>query len=236
MLLFSHHPGCAIPSGWLSLINMINTKLILIEGMAGSGKSTAGQKLLDLLLEKEFKAEFYHEFSDKHPVIDYTKSDINSWISETIQRWKELVDNISKEKKIIILDAAFFQCTVGELLERGAGEKEINDYAFEILDIIKPANPVLIYFYQNNIVSSLKRVYEGRNQKWQNKVCTFLNNTAFGQSNIQTGYELYLQFNKDLRKITDDIFKQVKINKLAIENSKPDWPVIGKKIFQFLQI
>ncbi len=204
--------------------------------MAGSGKSTTGQKLLDVQSINNIKSQFYHEFNNNHPIINYSEPDINHWINQTIQRWSNFVDNILKENKIIILDAALFQCTIGELLERGAKETEIYKYAYQILDIIKPLNPALIIFYQDNIVSSLHKVYESRSQKWQNKVCTFLNDTHFGQNNDQIGYELYLQFNKVLRKITDEIFEQATIYKIAIENSEPSWPDIYKKLNEFLQI
>ncbi|MCP4706762.1 MAG: hypothetical protein GY865_19365 [candidate division Zixibacteria bacterium] len=215
---------------------MIDTKLILIEGMAGSGKSTTGQKLLDVHSINNIRPEFYHEFSNNHPIINYSEPDINHWINQTIQRWSNFVDNILKENKIVILDAALFQCTIGELLEKGAKEIEIYKYAYQILDIIKPLNPTLIYFYQDDIVSSLHKVYESRSQKWQNKICTFLDDTAFGKNNNQTDYELYLKFNKVLRKITDEIFEQTTISKIAIENSEPSWPDIYKKLNEFLQI
>ena len=213
---------------------MIDSKLILIEGMAGSGKSTTGQKVLDELSKRGFKAEFYHEFSREHPIIDYSETDKRLWITQTIERWKKLTDKIFNGDKIIILDAAYFQCTIGELLERDADQEEINKYAFRISDVIEPVNPVLIYFYQHDIESTLESIYASRNEKWQNKVCTFLDNTEFGRNNSQTGYELYLEFNKVLRRLTDKIYEQAQINKLAIENSDPNWPSIYEKIFNFL--
>jgi len=215
---------------------MIDSNLILIEGMAGSGKSTTGQNLFELLTGKKTKTIFYHEFINNHPIIDYGEPDMFCWIDQTIRRWENLVTEIHNQNNITIMDAAFFQCTLGELLERGAKEIEIYKYALEILDIITPVHPALIYFFQNDIVSSLKNVYTSRSQKWQNKVCTFLDDTKFGQHNNQSGYELYLIFNKVLRQITDDIFEQATIKKIAIENSEPNWSTINRTINNFLQI
>lgn len=47
---------------------MLNSKLILIDGITGSGKSTTTQFLASQLKENDIKVKWYHETQTIHPL------------------------------------------------------------------------------------------------------------------------------------------------------------------------
>lgn len=51
----------------------MNTKLILIDGMPGSGKSTTGYFISERLNELQIPNRFYHELEENHPLRIYDR-------------------------------------------------------------------------------------------------------------------------------------------------------------------
>ena len=213
---------------------MIDTKLIAIEGIASSGKTTTGRKLAETINGQGLKAEFCHEFSKNNPVREDSSLDIQQWIERTLQNWKTLVSDAVESDNIVVMDGPILQCTVAELLERNAGDDVIVQCASLELEIIKPLSPVVIYFFQNDIESALTKAFNKRSAAWQNKVVSYLSNLEFGKQRQKTGFALYLELNREIRKISDRLFDCLTTRKIAIENSEPDWLAIYDKICGFL--
>jgi tRNA uridine 5-carbamoylmethylation protein Kti12 len=47
---------------------MIETKLIIVTGMSGTGKSTTARYISDLLNHNQIKHTYLHEECEKHPI------------------------------------------------------------------------------------------------------------------------------------------------------------------------
>ena len=126
---------------------MIDTKLILIEGQSGSGKTWTSQYLAYHCEKNNIPARWYHE-QDKQ-VLEIL--DARSDFSEIkIAQWKAFVSKAKESKTVNILDSRFLMNSVGFFFAMD----EIAQLAeFESLweDIVKPLNPVFIYFYQSDV-------------------------------------------------------------------------------------
>jgi hypothetical protein len=75
---------------------MINTKLILVEGLPGSGKSTTAGIINDILKEWNFETRLYLEGNIEHPA-DYEGG---SYFSKT--EFTELLEQYSEVKPILV--------------------------------------------------------------------------------------------------------------------------------------
>jgi hypothetical protein len=194
----------------------MRTRLILLEGLAGSGKSSTGQKLYHIISGSGASVDFMHEFNLSHPISRENISNISDWHYNVTQNWIELVKTLENNKMTIILDAAFLQYPVGELLEQGEGKNKIFDYVNGVTGILNTINPVLIYLRHHNIDKAIARIYNEREINWQNKVCNFLNYTPYGLQSELSGFDLYLFFNRPLAKICDAIFANCNFNKFKL--------------------
>ena len=140
----------------------LDTKIIFVEGIAGSGKSTTGQLLYSNLHRHGYPVKVIHEFYSPHPIHELNTEEPKTWISKTLANWHNLADTLVKTNEITIMDGTLFQCTIGVLLEMDVEAAVIRGYANQIPDILKPLNPILIYFYQDDVEKALTTAYQQR--------------------------------------------------------------------------
>ena len=179
----------------------MNYKMILIEGLPGTGKTTLSEKIFELFAGQNLQVELLLEGNEKIPCNFYNiaaipKSDFvdfgndiaiitetenyvfvdlgccgkevanqlqrydigdefNPFFSAhdyarcTLEWWQNWV-NINIKESVLILDSAFMQCPINEMIFRKASNSEVKAYIQAIAEIIKPYNPFCIYLSREN--------------------------------------------------------------------------------------
>jgi uridine kinase len=216
--------------------NRLDTKTIFIEGIAGSGKSTTAQLLYSNLHRHGYAVKLIHEFYRSHPIHELNIEEPKIWISKTLANWHNLTDTLVKANEIMIMDGTLFQCTIGVLLEMDVEVAVIRQYANQIPDILKPLNPILIYFYQNDIERAIRTAYEQREDNWRRRVNDFVSSARFFENRKLCGLDGYIEYNRVLRNITDNLYSEYDLRKISIENSDGDWNRYHHIIAEFLSV
>lgn len=201
----------------------VKSKLVLVEGIAGSGKSTIGQKLYRLLHLNGYSAHFYHEFCRPHPVLDLEADSVSSWIDQSVSKWRRFAGHLSGQDSVAVMDGALFQCGIGELLERGADDQTALDYGRTVTDLLMAVRPITVYLYQRDVETALKTVYAERPETWRKRIETIFTDTPYGRKLALSGFDLYLDFNQSLRRISDSLFEVLTMPKLAIDATDRRW-------------
>ena len=105
---------------------MIDTSLILIEGMTGAGKSTTAANLAATLRERGFDARSYHEFDADHPIrsksADAMKAsqhgdpppvphgaDAEGRNPYGAWQWRDYAERLRAEKRIGVIESRYWQ-------------------------------------------------------------------------------------------------------------------------------
>jgi hypothetical protein len=214
---------------------VLTNKLVLLEGIAGSGKSTIGQKLYRLLFLNGYTTDFYHEFCRPHPVLDVENESISAWINHSLVKWRRFVEQLSGRNSTAIMDGAVLQCGLGELLERGADDRTVLDYGKAVADILKPVKPILIYLFHQDIEPALIAVCTQRAIAWKRRIESHFADTAYGRSRSQTGFELYLEFNRSLRAVSYRFIEAVRMRTLLVDCTDHDWSTCLDKLRSLLK-
>ncbi|WP_028563705.1 DNA/RNA helicase domain-containing protein [Paenibacillus pinihumi] len=139
---------------------MKNTKLIMIEGIPGSGKSTTAQLISHELLRQGLRHKWWYEEEKGHPVYIYDNYDVmqtiinelsdgnyQQVIHKALKQWQQFVEAVQSSDGIIIVDSCLFGYLTWTLFPFGVSRQEIEAYVKDIEQIIMPLNPYIIYFY-----------------------------------------------------------------------------------------
>jgi len=90
-------------------------KLLLIEGMPGSGKSTTAERLCDTLIESGIHSKWYREEEKAHPVhprIMRNYRNDKKYPVLCLKSWKKFVEDQKDHNVLHIMEGSAFQSTV----------------------------------------------------------------------------------------------------------------------------
>lgn len=212
---------------------MIPTKLILIDGIIGSGKSTTAQFIAFQLQKNNIKAKWFHEYDPSNPLFE-DPGNVEPNPERIVEKWQLLVIEAETSDDVLIVESYLFQKTIGNLFENNIDKREIFKCAFQIREQIKELNPVLIYFYQRDIEKALKRLYEVRGEDWVNHRIQYETNTPYGINNSLKEYRGWVTFWRDLKVHIDELIEEYKLKILQIETSASNWLSYRQKILDYL--
>lgn len=207
----------------------MQTKLILVEGIPGSGKSTASEMINQYLKDHQVTAVLYQEGNTDHPadfegvacltlsqyeellrefsghveiikaltdqnVDDYfihylsgirnhNKSFPDSLINRLeqfdvyalpiekyckliLERWTNFAKQAEQQDEVTIFECCFLQNPLNTLLARdNRPVEEIKSFMIELAQIIKKLNPIIIYYYQDDVKETIDRVRGKRSKE-----------------------------------------------------------------------
>lgn len=225
---------------------MIETEVIFVEGIMGSGKSTIAKFLADQITWNGFKSRFVPESELPHPTrvmwdlpnphkpwIDITPGD---FVARIFQKWEKFISETEDAEHTTVFDGQLFHGDMTSLLLMDAGRSEIIRYVSEFARLGCEINPVLIYFYQKDSADYLRKLFAARGKKWLDYQIGWKVKSPYCQNRNLAGEEGLLELYNEYRSITDELFSGVQWKKLSIENSEQDWSQYRKQILDFLKL
>ncbi|NMO97697.1 hypothetical protein [Paenibacillus lemnae] len=276
----------------------MNTKLILIEGLPGSGKSTIAHMVFDIFADRGVEAQLFQEGNVDHPadyegVSFYRQEEFHQLLLELeesrdmlantslsygndylipyrkiqhelgtdfpvellhalfkkdiyelpfyenvrliTERWKSFVKDALQDDTIHIFECCFIQnpLTIGTV-KYNVRQSEVMDYVFQLEELIKPLNPLLIYIDKQDIRSVFEKAVHERPQEWANGFMEYYTGQGFGQMQGYSGFDGTVQVLQERKKIELEIYDLLKINKQKIDNSQYDLATCKEKIKEIL--
>jgi hypothetical protein len=221
-------------------------RLVIIEGIMGSGKSTTMRFIAKNLQDSGQLALPLHERTEPHPVraTDELEHWFEPWRDATPQhladralaRWAAFVEATQRGSPIPVTDGQLFHGDLTHLLLMDADSALIFDYVSALAAVIAPLNPFVLYLWQEDVEKALRTVCTERGPEW---IDYQVNWKLAGPYCVRKGYrglEGLISLYRDYRRITDDLFERLPLAKLAIENSRGDWPAYESQILNALQL
>jgi len=144
---------------------MLNTKLILIEGLPGAGKSTTTEYLQNALNQQGLECRGYLEEDRPHP-IDCLDFAIKGLPEKVVPLWKEFIEQAKQTSILTIIESRLWQSTGLYMFMSEVDEREIVEFTHQVYELILPLSPALIYLDQDDTETALRRLYTLRGKAW----------------------------------------------------------------------
>jgi hypothetical protein len=218
-------------------------RLILCDGLPGSGKTTTTQQLWLHLDSLGHEARWWFEHELNHPVIGFDQAraaqqaggaEARQIFAQAHAGWAKLAPQLDAGRGITLLEGTLFQATVGAQLLADLPRAEIVAHFDRTLELISPLEPVLIHLRQENVEAALTATC-ARRGPW---FLAFLQGefaaTARGRRVGRNDPAALLDYFTERRAVSDELFTRFSGRKLAHENSDGDWARQRKAITDFL--
>lgn len=212
----------------------------------GSGKSTTMRFIARSLQDSGQLALPLHERTEPHPVraTDEFEHWFEPWKDATprhladraLARWAAFVEATQKESLIPVMDGQLFHGDLTHLLLMDSDSALIFDYARTLAGVIAPLNPFVLYFWQKDVEEAVRTICAARGPAWVDYQVNWKLASPYCARKGYQGLEGLISLYDDYRQITDDLFDQLPLAKLAIENSERDWPAYESQILNALQL
>ncbi|MFD0618141.1 hypothetical protein ACFQZR_11760 [Paenibacillus sp. GCM10027629] len=99
---------------------MIDSKIILVEGLPGSGKSTTAQFISQCLSDGGIANKWWYEEEEGHPVYmfnddesmkevinDLANGDYQKVVNNALEQWRRFSDSLMRIDQVILIDSTF---------------------------------------------------------------------------------------------------------------------------------
>ena len=127
-----------------------------------------------------------------------------------------------------------FHGDLTHLLLMEADASLVFEYVQNLAKVIAPLNPLVIYLWQKDVEEAVRTVCEERGPEWINYQVNWKLAAPYCMRKGFVGLDGLISLYRDYRRLTDDLFQQLPLAKLAIENSGKDWPAYERRILHEL--
>jgi ABC-type oligopeptide transport system ATPase subunit len=227
---------------------MIKTKLILVDGISGSGKSTTAHYIFRQLEKNGIKVRWYYEQEKNHPLHvnekeaekkkDESDADYSKRIMEKYPEiWNNFVNLIKDDDSVYIVESFFLQdVLLFPHFMNDLDRQIIKDYSHKMLEIVRSLDPILIHLYKKDANKAVKANWERRGEEWTNWFVKMFEESAFCKNRNLKGKEGNISLFQDFTDFCVELFQEYDFRKLQIENSEYDWETYRQKICDFLEL
>lgn len=215
---------------------MIRTKLILIEGLPGAGKSVTAQQIVRQLHLHNINAIWFGEQQAVHPTNVDDASDIERFIQGTIERWESFVHEDQSHEHVTVLEGSLFQSFIRILFHHNVDPARIVAYGQQLETIIAPLHPVLVYLCQTNTANAVQRICDQRGPRWTSGYIATITSKPYASRHGLIGIDGVVQYWEAYRTLTDELYANYRMTKAAIATDGGDWAATMHNIYEVLDI
>ena len=214
------------------------TKIILVDGMPGTRKSTASQFIYRQLCAIGLPAYWCHEERAVHPVrLFYERNRHPSWAEyseEAVSLWQDYAQELLTGNQIAVVDAAVLQNHARAMLLYGCDWPPILNLVRSIESLLAPLEPIWIYLKPPEVESHFRNLIEVRGRRLLELWLQNQDQFPYAHKIRETGLPGFIAFWREFGELADRVFDELTIDKLRQVVTQNDGGVHRRAMLDFL--
>jgi hypothetical protein len=214
---------------------MLNTKLILVEGLPGAGKTTTSSHLQTILQQQGLECRQYLEEDHPHP-IDCLDFEIKGLAEKVVPPWEKFVEHAKREQVITIIESRLWQNTALFMYMSDCATDEIFQFNRQVWRTVKPLAPVLVYLDQEDTERALSRLYRLRGEEWMEDAMETTSQYKWFRERGLKDFAGWVRFFEEWRQLAERLYCDWPGQKVKIINPHEDWTNSYHQMSNYLQV
>ena len=138
-------------------------------------------------------------------------------------RWRAYANSASTSESVTVVDGQLFHGNLTSLFLLDADMALIRGYVHDVVAAIKPLRPLLIYFHQDDVDRAIRAIGTERGDAWVTYQVDWKLASPYAVRHGLAGLEGLIELYRDYRQLTDQLYTDLDIPKISIENSGREW-------------
>lgn len=230
-------------------------KLILLEGIPGSGKTTTTSNLEKQINDIGSKVKAYDEFNLDNPIrskmVDSLRLNdptLRSNDPETsgqgadgiaidqsvysLDQWSNLSERCNASDEVVILESRYWQNSLAPILLSGASDEKIFDEFKKIHARLKECSALLIFLQPLDVRSHLLHLLSSRKVEWGEFIAKTISDSAWAKKRNLTGQDAFFGFVEAWAELCNELFSMHEGQKIKLSEPHLDWDKSLSEIYK----
>jgi hypothetical protein len=226
-------------------------RVIFIDGLPGSGKSTTAAYVAGELERREIACRLLRERDADHPLNVggdlhpsgsttgarmFSTYTVGSFVQESLARWSAFVAEALSSERVSILDGYPFQNSVRVLSQMDADSATLAGYQRRVEMEAAVLGPLLIYFDPGDAERMVRAIADERGAAWTDYMIAVVTECPYAASRGLQGMDGAVAVMRAYKDLLDDSVARVSYPKLVLSDCHRRWPACRANIIEFLAL